>query len=124
MRVFLDSQALLLWTIRPHELPVAVETLLDDPATEPLLSAASLWELAIKFEAGKLEVPEGYFDSLIASGLSFLRITEAHGLAAGRLPQHHRDPFDRVIIAQAQAERLPLVGGDRIFASYDVRVIW
>lgn len=51
-------------------------------------------------------------------------MTEAHALAAARLPQHHRDPFDRMLIAQAQAERVPIVGGDRIFAAYDVRVIW
>ncbi len=125
MRVLLDSQALLLWTRSKSEgLPPAVRELLRDPTTETLVSVASVWELAIKFETGKLEVPEGYFDLLLASGLAFLRITEAHGLAAARLPQHHRDPFDRMVIAQAQAEHIPLVGGDRMFSEYDVRVIW
>ena len=124
MRVLLDAQALLLWDVRPQDLPRGVETLLDDPRTETLVSVASVWELAIKYEKGRLEVPDGYLDELVASGPSFLQVTEAHALAAARLPQHHRDPFDRMLIAQAQAERVPIVVGDRTFAAYDVRVIW
>lgn len=124
MRVLLDSQALLLWDVSPLKLPWRVAELLDDPRIEALISVASVWELAIKFESGKLEVPDSYFDELVTSGPPFLRVTEAHALAAARLPQHHRDPFDRMLIAQAQAERVPIVGGDRIFAAYDVRVIW
>lgn len=125
MRVLLDSQALLLWTRSTSEgLPTKVRELLRDPTTETLISAASVWELAIKQASGKLQLVDGYFEALLSSGLSFLRMTEAHGLAAARLPLLHSDPFDRMLIAQAQAERVPIVGGDRAFAAYDVRVIW
>lgn len=88
-----------------------------------MISAASIWELAIKQRIGKLELPEGYFDDLFGSGLSILAMTERHALAAGRLPLHHADPFDRMLIAQAQAEGLTLLGSDAVFSAYDVEVI-
>lgn len=124
MRVLLDTQAVLVWTTRPEELPERVLALLRNPQTSSLLSAASVWELAIKHQSGKLELPEGYFDDLLAADLRVLTMTEQHALAAARLPLHHRDPFDRMLIAQARAEGVPLVGSDRAFAAYDVDVYW
>ncbi len=124
MRLLLDTQALLSWTTRPADLPERVRTLLRDARNDIRLSAASVWELAIKQQTGKLQLPEEYLDALLGSDLRFLAMTEEHSLVAGRLPLHHHDPFDRMLIAQAQTEGMPLVGGDRAFAAYDVRVIW
>ncbi len=122
--VLLDTQALLLWTTDSGTLPPRVQSLLGDSRTRPTVSAASVWELSIKERSGKLRLPDTYFDVLFGSGIRFLSVTERDGRDAGRLPLHHRDPFDRMLVAQAQREQLPLVGSDAIFASYDVEVIW
>ena len=121
--VLLDTEVLLLWTSDERPLSERVRQLLADRRTRPVISAASIWELAIKQRRGKLELPEAYFDDLFTSSLSFLPISERHALAAGRLPMHHADPFDRMLIAQAQAEGVALVGSDAAFAAYDVEVI-
>lgn len=69
-------------------------------------------------------MPEEYFDVLFAADIQWLAMTARHALAAGRLPRHHADPFDRMLVAQAQAEGLALVGSDATFRDYDVEVIW
>lgn len=120
----LDTQALLLWTTDDRRLSTRVQRLLEDRRTRAVVSVASVWELAIKQGRGKLRLPDAYFDALFASDVQLLAITERHALAAGRLPMHHADPFDRMLVAQAQAEGLPLVGSDAAFAAYDVDVIW
>lgn len=122
--VLLDTQALLLWTTDERKLSARVVRLFKDRRTRAVVSAASVWEMAIKQRRGKLRLPDGYFDALLASDAQLLAITERHALAAGRLPMHHADPFDRMLVAQAQAEGLPLVGSDVAFAAYDVDVIW
>jgi PIN domain nuclease of toxin-antitoxin system len=122
--VLLDTQALLLWTTDELRLSTRVQRLLEDRRTRAVVSAASVWELAIKQRRGKLRMPDGYFDALFASDVQLLTITERHALAAARLPMHHADPFDRMLVAQARAEGLPLVGSDAAFAAYDVEVIW
>lgn len=124
MRLLLDTQVVLLWTTYPENLPAGVVTVLEDQGTTIMISTVSVWELAIKQASGKLELATGYFDDLLASQQRFLAMTAAHALAAARLPLHHRDPFDRMLIAQAQAERVPIVGSDRMFAAYDVDVFW
>ncbi len=120
----LDTQALLLWTTDDRRLSTRVQRLLGDRRTRAVVSAASVWELAIKQGRGKLRLPDAYFDALFASDVQLLAITDRHALAAGRLPMHHADPFDRMLVAQAQAEGFPLVGSDAAFAAYDVDVIW
>lgn len=122
--VLLDTQALLLWTTDERTLSARVQRLLEDRRTRAVVSAASVWELAIKQRRGKLRLPDGYFDALFASDVQLLTMTERHALAAAGLPMHHADPFDRMLVAQARAEGLPLVGSDAAFAAYDIEVIW
>lgn len=122
--VLLDTQAVLLWTTHADALPDRVRLLLADRGTRPTVSAASVWELSIKQRSGKLRLPESYFDALLASQIRFLAVSERHGRDAGRLPLHHKDPFDRMLVAQARREGLPIVGSDAMFGPYDVEVIW
>ena len=122
--VLLDTRALLLWTTEAGDLSGRSLRLLDDRRTRAVISSASIWEMAIKQRRGKLRLPEAYFDALFSSDVQILAITERHALAAGRLPLHHADPFDRMLIAQAQTEGIPLVGPDAAFADYDVEVVW
>ena len=91
-------------------------------------SVASSWEIAIKFGLGKLELPQPQKEyiprCLIDQEMSSLPIHHNHTLQAGDLPPHHRDPFDRLLIAQAQIEKLPIMTADQDFKAYDVEVIW
>lgn len=102
--------------------------LLEDPETHLFLSAASAWEIAIKYSLGKLPLPlrpEEYVPSRMAtSGTAPLPVEHIHALQAGGLPQHHTDPFDRLLIAQAQLENLEILTADRQFEAYDVRLLW
>lgn len=122
--VLLDTQALLLWTTDAGSLSTRVQRLLEDRRTRVVVSAASIWEMAIKQRRGRLHLPDTYVDELFASNLQLLPITERHALEAARLPMHHADPFDRMLVAQARAEGFPLVGSDAAFGAYDVEVIW
>jgi PIN domain nuclease of toxin-antitoxin system len=99
---------------------------LSDSANELFLSAASAWEIAIKYALGKLALPAppaSYVPSRMkSSGTSGLPIEHVHALHVASLPDHHRDPFDRLLIAQAQVERIPIVSSDEQFARYDVEL--
>lgn len=86
-------------------------------------SAATIWEIEIKRALGKLSAPDDVLSQVAAGGFDLLSITGEHAVAAGRLPRHHDDPFDRLLIAQAIAEGLTTVSRDRRFAHYGVRVI-
>lgn len=101
--------------------------ILEDPGNELLLSAASSWEIAIKHALGKLplsEPPDWYVPSrMAATGVIPLRIEHPHALAEAKLPRHHRDPFDRLLIAQAYLEGIPLMTSDAAFAEYGIGVI-
>lgn len=128
MRALVDTHAWLWMLASPARLPERVRDVVGDPGTEVLVSAASSWEIAIKFQLGKLPLPEApatYVPSRIAaSGCSALAIEHAHVLHAGALPSHHRDPFDRLLIAQARMLGVPLVSGDDAVEAYDVEVLW
>lgn len=91
------------------------------------LSVASIWEIGIKYKLGKLPLPKppGEFvpDHMAISGVTGLHIEAIHALGAADLPEHHKDPFDRMIIAQAQSERLSLVSADSAFHPYDVNLV-
>lgn len=127
----LDSNAFLWAKEEPSKL--RAETLVEIAKVESrlFLSLASLWELAIKAANGKLDAyaamiargTDGLLAALHESNIALLPIELHHVLAASRLAQHHRDPFDRVMIAQAQAENLVIVTRDAIFSRYDVRVL-
>jgi PIN domain nuclease of toxin-antitoxin system len=102
--------------------------LLEDPENQLLLSAASSWEIAIKYALGKLPLPlrpiEYVLSRMETSGTSPLPIQHSHALHAGSLPRHHEDPFDRLLIAQAQLENVPILTADRQFEAYEVELLW
>jgi PIN domain nuclease of toxin-antitoxin system len=89
-----------------------------------LVSAVVLWEVAIKRQLGKLDAPPNLFDQLLGAGVELLPISPRHADRVGTLPLHHRDPFDRLLVAQADCDGLTLVTADREFGRYGVPVIW
>lgn len=127
MRVLLDTQCWLWMQAEPARFSAETRKLLLDPSTELFLSAASSWEIAIKYALGKLPLPEPpstYVPSRMqSSGVIGLAIEHAHALHVESLPPHHRDPFDRLLVAQAQLEALPLMTADRALASYAVTIV-
>lgn len=128
MRLLLDTHTLL-WSFNAApSLSSRARRLIEDGGNEILVSAASAWEIATKVRLGKLPTGEELiadFEGYLAQlGCDALPISLEHALRAGRLPGEHRDPFDRMLIAQAQTEDLPIVSNDRIFDAYGVRRIW
>lgn len=97
---------------------------MKDPDVQLYFSVASIWEMAIKCALEKLEVPDNLLDTLTLEDFLELPISSTHALAAGALPPHHRDPFDRMLVAQAQSEGLTLVTNDAQIEAYDVPVLW
>lgn len=124
MHLLLDSQVVYLWMAGSPALGPEVLGRLASGRDRLVVSAASLWELAIKQQKGRLPLTDAQLDLLLHADFELLSVTGAHALAAARLPQHHSDPFDRLLIAQARAEGLTLVGGDAAFSAYDVDVLW
>jgi PIN domain nuclease of toxin-antitoxin system len=116
------------WHLRPERLNPAALALFEERRTPLLLSAASSWEIAIKTGLGKLELPvpaERFVpEQLAADGIDALAIEHAHALRVARLPGHHSDPFDRLLIAQAQLERCAFLTADPQILAYDVEVTW
>ena len=123
MKVLLDTHILLWWLADDQRLPPQAATTIEDPDTEVVVSAASAWEISVKQAAGRLEAPDDLLDAIVASDFRALAITAAHAVAAGRLPPHRADPFDRMLVAQAQIEGFTLVTVDRRFADYDVEIL-
>lgn len=127
MRVLLDTQVWIWMRSAPARLSEATKELLRDEETELLLSAATPWEIAIKVAVGKLRLPcsvEEYVTSrATATRVTPLPITSLHAIESALLPMHHRDPFDRVIVAQARLERVPVVTADEKLAAYDVELL-
>lgn len=120
MRLLLDTHALLWWLADDPRLGAEARRQIADGANAVLVSAASAWEIEIKRALGKLEAPADLAAAIRDSGFEPLAITLDHAVAAGRLPPHHSDPFDRLLIAQAAAEHLTLITRDSAFAAYDV----
>ena len=124
----LDSHVLLWWWFEPERLSKPVATLLSNPSTAILVSAASIWELSLKHHLGKLpELQSAIHDVrnlLQADGFSELAISAAHGLRAGSYQQAHRDPFDRMLAAQAELDRLVLLSADRQLNTFPCQVLW
>ncbi|MFD4275957.1 type II toxin-antitoxin system VapC family toxin [Streptomyces cyaneofuscatus] len=122
MRLLLDTHVILWWLEDSDELSDQVKDLLD---TEPSvhLSAVSAWEIAIKQSLGKLDGPDDLAERVRDSQFTALPITAGHGVRAGRLPAMHRDPFDRILIAQAQIEGMTIVTRDQRIPQYDVPVM-
>jgi PIN domain nuclease of toxin-antitoxin system len=120
--LLLDTQALL-WWLDGTRLSDTITERIADPAELVAVSAASIWEAAIKAALGKLEVPESLATAVGEEGFEPLPITLDHAERAGALPPHHRDPFDRMLIAQALAEGLTVVTHDPAFEPYGVALL-
>ena len=128
MRVLIDTHALLWFLNNSPRLSRRARSLIIEPRNEVLVSVGSLWKVVIKASLGRLELEEP-FEELIpaqldAERIEVLPIELRHLAALGGLPFHHRDPFDRLIIAQAVAEGIPVVSRDREFDPYPVEVLW
>lgn len=124
MRLLLDTHAALWWLSDDTRLGEAAGRLLSDDTNQVLLSAAVVWEVAIKRSLGKLEAPEGFGGTLLAAGAQGLPVSVAHAAAVEHLPWHHRDPFDRILVVQAVAERATIVSRDAVLERYGVQLAW
>lgn len=122
-RLLLDTHTLLWWAEDDPRLPAATDARIRR-ADLALVSIASAWEIAIKVSLGRLIVPMALEDVLDEAGFVLLPVTMAHTAEVARLPHHHRDPFDRMLVAQARTESLALVSRDRVFERYDVSLLW
>jgi PIN domain nuclease of toxin-antitoxin system len=128
VRVLLDAHALIWWMDADAALSRRARATIADSANECLFSIASAWEMAIKISLGRLtgrgRIDRDLPDQLAANGFSMLPIEIGHVARAANLPFHHRDPFDRLLAAQALEEELPIVSADKVFRGYGVTRIW
>lgn len=122
MRILLDSHVALWWLEDNDSLGERSRKVIEQ-ADEAFFSAVTPWELGIKRELGKLTTPDGLADALVSGGFIPLGISVQHAERAPMLPLHHRDPFDRMLIAQAQLEALTLITADGSFDPYEVEVL-
>ena len=123
-RFLVDTHALLWWLTDDAALSPAARDAIADPASEPFVSSASVWEIAIKRSLGKLAAPDDLPDRIAADGFPWLPISADHAWQVRELPLHHRDPFDRLLVAQALTERLAIITADPHFGQYGVQVHW
>jgi PIN domain nuclease of toxin-antitoxin system len=128
VRILFDTHVFL-WAISSDSrLSLKASATFADTETEALLSVATIWEILVKTQRGKLPFPNpaGPYlrDQIQRTSMSILPVALEHVLRIEKLPMHHRDPFDRILIAQAIAESVPIVTADRQFARYDVETIW
>jgi PIN domain nuclease of toxin-antitoxin system len=128
MKVLLDTHTFLWWIMDDPQLSSRAREIMEAGDTEVFLSAASGWEIAIKSRLGRLKLPADLHsfmaEQLRINAIQVLPIQMAHALHVATLPDHHRDPFDRMLVAQSQLERLPILTGDPLIAQYAVPVIW
>lgn len=128
MRAILDTCIFLWWNMDDPQLTPSIRDIITDGRNELFLSAASAWEIAIKAGRGRLvlpESPEKYFaERLMLHRFRPLPITLGHALHVYNLPDHHRDPFDRLLVAQGQLEDMSLLTADPMIAKYDVKAIF
>ena len=128
MRLLLDTHTFLWFVLNDSSLGITPRNLINDPQNDILLSPASPWEIAIKISIGKYRLPGPFTDfmdrQITENDLYILPITVAHAAVVAALPFHHKDPFDRLVIAQAIVEAVPILSADVIFDSYPVTRIW
>jgi PIN domain nuclease of toxin-antitoxin system len=122
LRLLLDTHALL-WWLADTELEPSTSQAVADPRNDVYVSAASVWEISIKRALGKLSAPDNLEETVAGNGFQPLPISLAHATKAGELPLHHQDPFDRMLIAQAQLEGLTTVTRDPRFQSYGIPLL-
>ena len=123
MRLLIDTHATIWWLAGDQRLSARAREAISDAGAQAGVSVASVWEASIKRTTGKLRGPD-FAAAVSAAGLPLLCIDEHHAKLAGELPLVHRDPFDRMLIAQARIERLAIVTGDSRICGYDVAVVW
>ena len=124
MRLLLDTHAALWWLSEDDRFGEHAARQLIDSRNETLLSAAVVWEVAIKRSLGKLDAPDGFAATLADAGARPLPVTLDHAAAVEELPWHHRDPFDRMLVAQALAESAAIVSADPKLQPYGVSMVW
>ena len=124
MTLLLDTHVLLWWLFGDPRLTPTMRKAIADPTSTVVVSAVTAWEMAIKAAVGKLAVPDRLIHQLDQEGFEALPVTVEDGLAAGALPRHHGDPFDRMLVAQAQVEGLALITADSKLKPYSVPILW
>jgi len=124
LRLLLDTHAALWWLSNDDRFSARATEHVDDASNQLLLSAVVVWEVAIKRSIGKLVTPDGFGPALLSAGVLPLAVGFDHAAAVEHLPHHHRDPFDRLLVAQAQIEGATLVSSDEQLRAYDVPVLW
>lgn len=123
MRLLLDTHAYLWWLAADPQLATEAQNAIADPISDVYVSAATIWEASMKTAAGRLDVKGDLVEHVRSNNFAPLSITIEHASAAAKLPAHHKDPFDRMLVAQARAEGLVLVTRDAALAAYDVPVL-
>lgn len=128
MKLLLDMHTFIWWATEPGKLSSDASATCQDPAHTLFLSIASIWEMQIKLQLGKLVLPQP-LPLLIehqrqANSMQLLSIDPDHIYTLGTLPMYHKDPFDRLVIAQAHSQRLTIVTADPLFATYGVSILW
>jgi PIN domain nuclease of toxin-antitoxin system len=128
LRCLLDTHTLIWWMITDPHLSKLARALIKDHDNISLVSAVSAWEIATKFRLGRLPVAEdlirNFVEELKRERFEVLAVTAEHGIRAGLLPGPHQDPFDRILIAQALSENVPIVSNDRALDGYGVKRLW
>ena len=128
MRFLLDTHVLLWLAFDDSKVPISVRKKIQTPGSEAIVSAASAWEIATKYRLGRLnfarKLVENFVPRTTAAGYTLLAMSVEHALRAGRLPGDHKDPFDRMLAAQAIYEDLPIISNDPCFDGFAVRREW
>ena len=128
MRLLVDAHAVIWAVDAPSKLGPRAVTALQDPGNDLFLSAGTIWEIAIKVGLGKLSLSMSYREwmnqAITDLGMTVLPITVEYAEGQGNLPRHHGDPFDRLLVAQAQMENMTLISGDPGFDSYGINRLW
>ncbi|MFO7772510.1 MAG: type II toxin-antitoxin system VapC family toxin [Dehalococcoidia bacterium] len=128
MRALLDTHAFLWWITDDHQLSDHARRVIGHGGNELFLSAASGWEIATKVRLGKLDLPDNLesfvLEQMALNAIESLPIRMSHALHVHTLPDYHRDPFDRLLVSQAQLENLPILTADPQVAQYAIRIIW
>lgn len=127
MEILVDTHALVWWMVESPRLSRRAAATFSDPNNRIVVSAVVAWELAVKVNAGKIHPPSlisKLEEAVAQQALAELPITLEHAVRGGLLPLHHRDPFDRLLVAQAQSLKLPILSADAALDDYDVRRVW
>jgi PIN domain nuclease of toxin-antitoxin system len=128
LKAILDTHAFIWWVTNDSRITDNVRQIIADSSNELFLSVASCWEMIIKMQLGKLTLtgnPESFIpEQMLLNSIRGLPIQVSHTLHVYKLPLHHRDPFDRLIISQSQIEKMPVITSDPLFKEYDLKIIW